>query len=272
MPCPGLPPELWSRIITAAAVSHSPRRAFDWRPYFWNSVAIHDLRSFSLVSQALLYPAQSQLFRDIDLIAPLHFKTDPHQYELSRCLRLVQIMKESPHLTHHVRSISVTSDFEIYSVISDIKLSRLRIIQLRRPDYGVAESAMPPVPTFVGESIRHVQLCNFPHLSYTSLITILNKCPVLEGLHIHECAAIETEAFTPLATPTLAKVGITYLSLEYSGSVAQWFLRPEFPLTFSNLISVALSGSTNHVVTAVLESSQKTLQSVTLLADPGPHR
>ncbi|KAJ7447639.1 hypothetical protein FB451DRAFT_1411734 [Mycena latifolia] len=77
---------------------------------------VHDLKSFSLVAQALLFPAQSLLFHDIELIVLL--SDSRNERELSRYRRLSDTLKTSPHLAAHIRRLSVTADCEILSLIS----------------------------------------------------------------------------------------------------------------------------------------------------------
>ncbi|KAJ7453474.1 hypothetical protein FB451DRAFT_1408873 [Mycena latifolia] len=264
MPCQRLPPELWSRIIAAAAVCLHPRSV--WEPKSWDLATLHDLKSFSLVAQALLFPAQSLLFHDIELI--FLWSDSRHERELSRCRRLSDTLKTSPHLAAHIRRLSVTADCEILSLISGIRLSRLLILRLSGPeDGGVDESVVPLVQAVIGESIRHVQLTGFPRLSYATLVGLLVNSRLLEGLHFFQCATLETEPSELQPAPTSARTKITHLSIVHSGSIGNFLICPQFPLDFTDLIYAEIVGSANPIVTAVLEPARETLQSLIFLAE-----
>ncbi|KAJ7460169.1 hypothetical protein FB451DRAFT_1181839 [Mycena latifolia] len=237
MPCQHLPPELWARIIAAAAVCRFAR-SFDWEPRPWDPATIQDLQSFSLVSQAFLLPAQALLFHDIDLSAASNSLS-----ELSLCRRLAEIMKQSPHLAAHVIQISSTGDG------------------------GLDGSVMRLIQAIIGQCIRHVLLYDFDRLSYTSLLGILDNAGLLEGLHFVQCSALETEAWAQPTTHTSAKAKITHLSLRFSGSIAEWFIRPGFPLDFTNLIHADITASANGAIAAVLEPVREMLTSLTFLPD-----
>ncbi|KAJ7453489.1 hypothetical protein FB451DRAFT_1185297 [Mycena latifolia] len=102
--------------------------------------------------------------------------------------------------------------------------------------------------------------------SLTSLIGILKKSRRLEGLHFHECTAAETGASKLPASRTSARKQIKHLSLAYSGLIAKWLIRPEFPLDFANLFYADITGSANPTVASLLEPVRETLKSLTFLA------
>ncbi|KAJ7676153.1 hypothetical protein B0H17DRAFT_1140127 [Mycena rosella] len=179
MSCCCLPPELWDRIIRAAVVVQS-RDFFDWEPEVLKKSTIQDLKSFSLVSQVLLFPAQSLLFRDIGCMT---LTADSwHQDELSCWRRLAAMFKCSPHLMGHIRHLSITAHYEILSLVSAINLSRLRIIRISSGENRAAgEATSGLIPDIISESVRHIHLSEFYSLSYTTLTRILEKPRALEG-------------------------------------------------------------------------------------------
>ncbi|KAJ7460147.1 hypothetical protein FB451DRAFT_1405386 [Mycena latifolia] len=161
-------------------------------------------------------------------------------------------MKEPPHLAAHVQRLSISSDFEIFSMVSDMKLSRLQAIQISSTEDGGLDGS-DSVQAVSVEGIRHVLLCGFDRLAYASLIGILDMASLWEGLHFQQCSSLETEAWDQPAAHTSASAKITHLSLRSSGSIAEWFIRPNFPLDYTNLIYADNTASTNGAVAAVLE-------------------
>ncbi|KAJ7613335.1 hypothetical protein B0H17DRAFT_1220839 [Mycena rosella] len=178
------------------------------------------------------------------------------------------MFKCSPHLTGHIRHLSITARYEILSLVSAINLSRLRIIRISSGEDGVADEAtFGLIPDIISESVRHVHLSDFYSLSYTTLTRILEKPRALEGLHFYKCTTSEIEPSDPLPLLISPKHHLTYLSFSSSASIAQWLVRPGFPLDFSNLVCAEISRSSNATVAAILEGVRETLKSLTVAGE-----
>ncbi|KAJ7683881.1 hypothetical protein B0H17DRAFT_26237 [Mycena rosella] len=149
-----------------------------------------------------------------------------------------------------------------------MNLSRLRIIRISGGEDGATDEAtLGLIPDIVSESVRHVHLSDFHSLSYTTLTRILEKPCALEGLHFHECTASESEPSDLFPLPISPKHHLTHLSLSSSASIAQWLVRPGFPLDFSNLICAEISRSSNGTVATILEGVRGTLKSLTVAGE-----
>ncbi|KAJ7112110.1 hypothetical protein C8R44DRAFT_985127 [Mycena epipterygia] len=259
MPCPGLPPELWHRIIT---IFLAPRRILgEPEDILLDSDTIRDLKSCSVVSQALLFPAQSVLFRSIDLL-------EWEGYELSYCYRFMAILEESPHLASHVQILAAPADAEIFTLISNMKLSRLRDIQIEGSGKGsdIAGPVLELVLSVIGQSIRHVQFLTFDRLSYSTVARIIAKAPNLDGLHFFECTPHDDPQPDLSDPPPSQRTKITQLSLESSPDIAKWLIHPAFPLDCTGLIYVDVHWAATAHVGLLLETARKTINCLEFMA------
>ncbi|KAJ7132478.1 hypothetical protein C8R44DRAFT_871428 [Mycena epipterygia] len=196
MPRLHLPPELWERIITGFIAPHSTH----WEDELPSPTAIKDLKSCSVVSEALLFPAQSVLFRRIDV--DLGTLVSRHRV-LARRHRLAAIFEKSPHLAAHVQRLSARLDVEIFTLISRMGLSRLPDIDIVRRGLLGGDMNGPlreVVQAVVGEGIRHLRFTEFYSLSYAAVIPILKKPHIWKGF-ISTCAPLETVHLRPIYRP-----------------------------------------------------------------------
>lgn len=257
MLCPGLPPELWHRIIT---IFLAPRCI---RVEDLDSDTLRDLKSCSLVSEALLFPAQSVLFRDIDLRAWA-------DEELTYCQRLAAIFAESSHLAAHVKTLVARPDAAIFSLVSKMRLSQLRDIQLEKSgDSGDIEGpALELIETVMGESvhIHSVQFCDFSRLSYSTVVRILEKAPSLDRLDFLDCTPHEDQPLYSSDLPTSTRRKITQLSLERSPDIAKWLIHPAFPLDLTGLIYVDVRAAATVSVAVLLQTAQETMDCLEFMA------
>ncbi|KAJ7676152.1 hypothetical protein B0H17DRAFT_1140126 [Mycena rosella] len=115
-------------------------------------------------------------------------------------------------------------------------------------------------------SPRQVLNVSQKHSNSPSKVTSTSQ-PLLEGLHFAECTASESEPPDLLPLLLSPKHHLTYLSLSSSASIAQWLVRPGFPLEFSNLVCAEISRSSNGTVAAILEGVRETLRSLTVAGD-----
>ncbi|KAJ7132517.1 hypothetical protein C8R44DRAFT_871462 [Mycena epipterygia] len=260
MPCRCLPPEVWERIVAVFI----PSGSLEWEGELLNPTTIRDLRSCSLVSGALLFPAQSVLFRRIDLGACAAQRRDV----FADCLRLAVIFAESPHLKTHVQSLAAVRDVVMFGLISNMELSRLRDIDIGGEAGHGGDLDGPVVElilNLIGEGIRHVRFTAFYSLSYAAVGRILEKVTHLEGLHFYECCPCENTS-PPSNSLTSSRTRITQLSLNQSVGIAKWLVHPGFPLDLTGLIYVDVSRDPNADVGAVLERTRGTIICLTTMA------
>ncbi|KAJ7112106.1 hypothetical protein C8R44DRAFT_250273 [Mycena epipterygia] len=256
--CRRLPPELWDCIITL----FSPG-SLDWEVDVLRSDTIQDLKSCSLVSKALLGPAQSLLFRSIDL------EVWALEYALTYCRQLAAIFEKSLHLANYVQSISAPADAEIFGLVSNMKLFRLRDIRIEGPWTGGGDIDGPVlelVQAAIGEGIRHVRFSGFDHLSYAAVVSIIAKTPHLYGLHFYDCTPGDAPPANPSDLPTSQRTKIRQLSLAYSPDIAKWLVHPGFPLDFTGLVCANVLDTAREHVKVMLERAQKTMKCLIFMA------
>ncbi|KAJ6599561.1 hypothetical protein B0H10DRAFT_1959011 [Mycena sp. CBHHK59/15] len=222
--CWCLPPELWDCIITL----FSPG-SLEWKVDDLSFGTIQDLKSCSLVAKACC----------IDL------RGWSVAYAVTYCRQLAEILKndKSLHLANYVQSLSAPTVAEIFGLVSDMKLSRLRDIRITGwgGRSGDLDAVLELVQASISEGIRHVRFSGLGNLSYAAVVGIIAKTPHLHGLHFDNCTPAGAPPAHQSDLLTSQRTKIRQLSLAYSPDIANWLVHPTFPLDLTGLVCVNVS-------------------------------
>ncbi|KAJ7119908.1 hypothetical protein C8R43DRAFT_1035043 [Mycena crocata] len=246
--CPGLPDELWHSIIDYFSTG-----SFGWQyEPLWPRV-IPDLKACSLVSRAFRYPAQSLLFRHIQL-------TD---VGLTICCALKRILEEAPHLGAHILSLAIPLDPEIMSLVIEMRLPRLRDVAIHGPRGRIDDSQLSLLQAVLSQdSIHHAHLIRFCSISRHLFFGMFAKCsPNLQGIHFQHCSALREPSVDSPSVPSRITT-LTHLTAQFSHTIAKRLVYHGSPFDLSQITYVEIWGTECEEGTRILERARETLKRI----------
>ncbi|KAJ6582364.1 hypothetical protein B0H19DRAFT_1370381 [Mycena capillaripes] len=241
----------------------------------------HDLRSCALASRQFTFPAQSHLFRFVNLDIRISQEANIVAYPGSQsrlvtlningshntrrtieaAARLSKIMEGAPHLRLLVRTLHTRVDEAVLAHIVKMRLTRLARLSLEGTMFSEASRSAAR------------DLMAIPSVKWLTLSTGFTTCGELKFLFSRRTAPLRTldmlhfnvqrSANEPLdpATPLAQRTQISNLLLSrHCSETAECFIAADSPIDFSQLQRIGIYDSPGTAVLAILPPARKTIQ------------